>query len=516
MTENKRIFFNVLATYGRSLFSLACGLFTARWVLNALGEVDYGLYGVVGGLVVFIAFINNTLAGACGRFYAIAIGSARISKNKDLALEESRRWFNTALSLHTVAPVVLLMIGYPLGIWAIQSFLSIPPVRLEACLWVFRLSCLACFVGMINVPFTAMYTAKQYIAELTVYNYISTVVNACFSFYMITHPGDWLVGYAVCTCVVSVLPQIAICWRAIHIFPECRVTVRYLFDMKRLIKVGSFAGWNLLGTMCGVLRSQGVGVLVNKAFGPGVNAAMSIGNSVNAQAATLSSALLGAFQPAIVTAYGEENVKKMKNFSIRASKFGGVLLLVFLIPLMAELPSVLRIWLKNPPAYAAFLCAVILWMNFMDVISQGHVSVINASGRVKEYQMKMTLLSIFTLPFAIAVVLMGGGVYGLGAVLIFMRILIVGSRVCLAKTLVGLSVRYWIREVVGPLSALIFIAGIAAILPRLFLPLGLVRIIFAGGFSFTLIMLVSWPLVLNDQERFYLREKVCAKLSRFF
>ena len=54
MTQNRRIALNVAATYGRSLFSLVCGLFTARWVLWFLGDVDYGLYGVVGGLAAFV------------------------------------------------------------------------------------------------------------------------------------------------------------------------------------------------------------------------------------------------------------------------------------------------------------------------------------------------------------------------------------------------------------------------------------------------------------------------------
>ena len=43
MTENRRIALNIAATYGRSLFALACGLFTGRWVLLSLGQVDYGL-----------------------------------------------------------------------------------------------------------------------------------------------------------------------------------------------------------------------------------------------------------------------------------------------------------------------------------------------------------------------------------------------------------------------------------------------------------------------------------------
>ena len=43
MTANRRIFLNIIATYGRSLYALVIGLFCGRWSLMALGEVDYGL-----------------------------------------------------------------------------------------------------------------------------------------------------------------------------------------------------------------------------------------------------------------------------------------------------------------------------------------------------------------------------------------------------------------------------------------------------------------------------------------
>jgi hypothetical protein len=39
MSPNKRIFLNIIATYGRSLYALVLGLFTARWVLQALGQI---------------------------------------------------------------------------------------------------------------------------------------------------------------------------------------------------------------------------------------------------------------------------------------------------------------------------------------------------------------------------------------------------------------------------------------------------------------------------------------------
>ena len=52
MSPNRRILLNIVATYGRSLYALVCGLFISRWVLAALGKTDFGLYGVVGGMMV--------------------------------------------------------------------------------------------------------------------------------------------------------------------------------------------------------------------------------------------------------------------------------------------------------------------------------------------------------------------------------------------------------------------------------------------------------------------------------
>ena len=43
MTANRRIFLNIVATYGRSLYALVIGLFCGRWTLRTLGEADFGL-----------------------------------------------------------------------------------------------------------------------------------------------------------------------------------------------------------------------------------------------------------------------------------------------------------------------------------------------------------------------------------------------------------------------------------------------------------------------------------------
>ena len=59
MSPNRRKFPNIIATHGRSLYTLVCGVFVGRWVVAALGS---GLCGVVGGMMVI-----ELLAGAMRR-----------------------------------------------------------------------------------------------------------------------------------------------------------------------------------------------------------------------------------------------------------------------------------------------------------------------------------------------------------------------------------------------------------------------------------------------------------------
>ena len=516
MTENRRIFWNVVATYGRSLYSLVVGLFTARWALNALGVTDYGLYGVIGGLVVFIGFLNGSLAGANARFYAVSIGAARVADDKNTALEECRRWFNTAFSIHTFLPAILILVGYPLGVWAIESFLTIPPDRIEPCIWVFRFTCITCFVGMVNVPFQAMYTAKQYIAELTIYSYVTTTLNAFFLYYMITHPSDWLVRFAAWGMCMAVIPQLLICIRSIYLFPECRVRYAYMWDMKRLREVTTFAGYNLLGGVCALLRVQGVNILVNKVFGPKVNASMAIGNSVNGHTSALGASLMGAFLPVITVAYGERDIEKMREFAYRACKLGALLILIFVIPIIAELDNVLVLWLKEPPRYTTFLCFCALIMHLMDVVTQGHMVAVNATGRVKEYQLNMTTISVLSLPVAILTVWLGGGVYGLGIALICVRLSISLRRVYYARKFAGLSGMIWLNKVILPLVILTLISGCIALIPRMFIDATISRLFFTTAIAELVILPIAWFVVLNTTERKFVVEKVTQFRSRHF
>ena len=92
--NNKRIAKNTLLLYFRMLITLVVSLYTSRVVLNTLGVDDYGIYNVVGGIIVILGFLNNAMAGATQRFLNVELG-----RND---FEQLRKVFCTSLVIHAV------------------------------------------------------------------------------------------------------------------------------------------------------------------------------------------------------------------------------------------------------------------------------------------------------------------------------------------------------------------------------------------------------------------------------
>lgn len=517
MSPNKRIALNVAATYGRSLYQLLCGLITARWVLNSLGQIDYGLYGVVGGLSAFIMFFSGLLGSSIGRFYAFAVGAASAGKSAGDGLEECRKWFNTALTLHTTLPFLLLLMGYPLGTWTIENFLNIPEDRVADCIIVFRYVCISSFVGMASVPFSAMYTAKQHIAELTVYSFVQTTANVVFLYYMITHPGSWLVAYAGWTCILGILPQLVICIRAAMVFPECKINFSYCWNPAFLEKLGKYAFWQFFGWIGGLVRGQGMSIVVNKFFGPIFNASHAVASGLAAKTDMMAVALHGAFAPAITNLAGEGNIRKMLSMAYISSKVGSVLFLIFAIPLVFDINGILIVWLKNPPPLAGIACLFVLAIQLLDQSSRGLNLVVNASGKVAMYCFCVGMLMTLSLPVElVAVYWFNAGFVSVFVVLLAFKMLgiVVGSIV--ARKTVGYSIRYWFKKIFIPIAmsllVIVLVVGFSRQFMETFSPI--VKWAITALISEALLLLCSWNVIFAEDERRFVLSRISARISR--
>lgn len=517
MTSARTIALNMVATYGRSLLSLFVGLFTSRWVLMALGAQDLGLYGLVAGLVTFISFFNNLISGAISRFYAYSVGESHRAGHEAEGLENCRKWFNTALAIHTILPLVLMVIGYPIGEWAVRHWLVIPVDRIEDCVWIFRFVCVTTLVGMMNVPLSGMYYAKQKIAELTIYSVLGTILNFCFVYYMVTHPGRlWLKPYALFSCCWGVVPSVIIAVRAWVGFPECQFNRAYLFSWERIKKIVGFSIWTLLGGLAHMFTAQGMAIIVNKGCGPVYNASMGIANTVKGHCHTLTGAMNTAFSPAIVNLEGEGERQKMLKLCYRASKIGLAMCMMFAVPLMAEIDAVLELWLKNPPPLVAEACRWTLILLLVEQMPFGFGIALRAINRIKE----VSVLSFVTQMIALAlawylVVSMRFGFLAIFMAVFCMRIVSITVGCYIGKRYTGYSYRVWLQDMVmKPFVILGGCEGLGWIVKQWLSDFYFVRMLTVFSIVELAFLCLAWRVLFDREERDFLIERGSALLLK--
>ena len=500
MTQASRLILNTVVSYSRSLLALFLGLFSARGVLQALGQDDFGLYGVVGSLLASISFFNVSLSGSISRFYAFSIGAAN-NMDKLTSERELRGWFNAALVIHFTLALFLILVGLPLGEYAIRNILVIPQERMAACIWVFRLSVLSSLVGLIFVPYCAFYTAYQYIAELTMFEMIRTLLNFLCAFLLLHVKSDRLLAYSLMMASISVMVSLAQLWRAQYQFPV-RMSLHFFhFDFSRVKEVLRYGFLKLMGVLGWLFKAHGSAFVINLSFSPRENATYSLANQVVVHASALAASMVNAIAPALTTLAGAGETEKMRLYAIRTCKISGGLVALFAIPLVCEMDYILTIWLKTPPPNAVEVCSLFLIAFLIDTMSVGCMTAISTNTRIGVWQFSESLILISSVPILWICYRYSFPFFSIGHVFIFLSILIVGERLYFSKRIVGMSPRIWLRQVLMPVGAIIVCGYACGMLMTAIMPKTVWRLISVTSTIVVITGLLFWAFVMDSTEK---------------
>lgn len=516
MQSGKKITVNTIATYGQSLFSIVVTLFSARWILQALGQSDFGLFSVVGSLTLLIAFLSGGFSAGVSRFYAYSIGEMK-HESGQVPEDDLKRWFNTAFSIHLLVPFLFAAVAWPVGNYAIQHWLTIPVDRIDACLIVFRLSLLSTIVTIFSVPFVSMFQAQQLIFELAAFGVLRMIAVFGISWSLLHVVSDRLIVYAVFMVTINVVISLLQIARASLKFDACRVQFSYMYNSTYMKKLFNYVGWKMFGMGCVALRTQGAPVLVNLYYGPLANAAYSIANRVSIQATTLSAAMTTAFQPALVSTEGLGEREKMLSMSIQVSKFGSLLVLLFVIPMILEMQTLLNIWLVTPPDFAVQLCQWMSAMLVVDRITSGAMLAVNAYGRIAAYEMVQGALFLAALFFIWLFNLMGFGLISVSCALFISMTLYCFGRLIFAERLLQYPVALWVKQVLLPGLLLVTISFGTGSLVVLTMDEGFFRLVFTTLSTGIVTSLIGWYCLLSRPEQAYALsglKKVVSKATR--
>lgn len=373
VTGNRLIARNALMLYLRMLLSMAVSLYTSRVVLQTLGVDDFGIYGVVAGLVAMFSFINTAMGGATSRFISYAIGKG--------SQEDVRDTFSTAMIIHMGIALAIILLAETVGLWFVERELVIPAGRMGAARLVYQFSILTMAVQVLQVPYNASIISYE---RMDVYAYIELLHVALklgVVFLLLLGDFDKLVYYGLLLLLVQI--AVALLYRAYCLskFSSCRF--RWVIKKEHVSKMLSFFGWNLYGTMCNVTRAQGINMVINIFFGVAVNAASSLATTVQGAIFTLAAHVTSAFRPQIIMSYARENFEKMNSLICNSIKFSLLLFLLVGVPLSVEIDAVMRLWLKEVPAFAAEFCVVVIAISLLTLVDSVLCVAIQATGNLK-------------------------------------------------------------------------------------------------------------------------------------
>lgn len=388
--KNRRIAKNTIFLYMRMLFLMLVYFYTSRVVLHGLGVEDYGIYNLVGGFVALFALVSAALTGASSRFLNYEMGSGNPSR---LAAA-----FSTSVQIQCRLALAVCVLAETLGLWYVNHMMVFPAERLTAVNWCFQFSVVTFCMNLVSVPYSAAVVAHEKMGVFSyvgIYQGVATLVVALL---LSVVSSDRLIIYASMLCAIQLSVQLVYQYYCRKHFAECRRIQK--LDRQLLRQMTTYSLWHLVGNGAVVLKTYGVDVVLNLFFGPAVNAAKGITNQVENAVQQFAGNFMMAMNPQITQSYASGNTDYTLSLMHKGARFAFYLVLLFSVPIIINAREILHLWLGQVPNYAVDFVQYSLAAVVVGSLSKPLITVQNATGRVRNYQLVVGGVLLLNLPLS--------------------------------------------------------------------------------------------------------------------
>ena len=390
VSNNRRIAKNTLLLYFRMFITTLVGLYTSRVVLNTLGVSDYGIYNVVGGIVLMASFLNSAMVAASQRFLSYELGKS----------DEDRlsRVFCTSVNIHAAICVIVIVAAETLGLWFINTKLNIPEGRMAAANWVYQASIVSFVINVLSVPYNSAIVAHEKMSAFAYISILDVTLKLLIVYLLRILPFDKLIVYSLLmVCVVTFIRMCYSVYCRRH-FQECRY--RFMADIPLFKEMFSFAGWSIVGNMGFTLKDQLSNILLNLFFGPAVNAARGIGMQVTTHVNAFAHSFTMALNPQITKQYAAGNTEASRKLVYAGSRYTFYLMTLIAIPVIINIDAILKLWLDTVPDYTGQFVIFSILTSLIYAMSECVTKAIQATGRIKWFQIGISVIMLSELPIA--------------------------------------------------------------------------------------------------------------------
>lgn len=491
--NNTLIAKNTVILYVRMLFTLAVSFFTTREVLRILGIEDFGLYNVIGGIIMMFGFLNNAMIASSQRFISFALGEGDIIKQK--------RVFSTSIIIHLIIALIILVFAETIGLWFVNNKLTVPFNRMHAVNFIYQTSIASFVCNIIQVPFSATVIAHE---KMPVYAFVSIVdaaLKLLIVYILVLYNNDKLILYGILLFLISVFNLLFYLLYTYISFNECRFT--FQVDKSLFKEMMCFAGWSFIGNFGFAVKDYGVNILLNIFSGPAINAARGIAYQVMTAVNGFVINFQTAINPQITKRYACGQYSEMISLVKIGSKFSFFLLSLIVIPLFIRAEYVLDLWLNDVPQMTLQFLRLTLIMVLINSMFGPLVYAIQATGCIKTFQVTIAIIMLSDLPISYILLLNNFPSYYVMFVAIATAFIGLIARALLLNRLIKIDIQDFICNVVIKNLILAIIMWGGASYLSSFIPNTIVGLILFCLVSVVWSLFLICMIGLNRNERVY-------------
>lgn len=455
MNKNKRIAQNSLILYARLIVTSIIGLYSSRLVLQELGVEDFGLYGVIGGIVALMNFLNSSMISTSNRFLAVELGKIN---NKNV-----NKIFNTILVLHLILALFILVIGEFLGSWYVVNHLNVDRNKIPDALFVLHFSVITAAISTVLVPFQGMLIVHEKFNVKTIFEIVQSLLHLLLIVIISLLNVNKLRTYSF---LVLILAFIIFIIHVVYLKYKFSKEIKWSLNRKLIDyrEVSVFFGWSIFYVFGASFSKQGASLILNSFFGTVLNAAFSIANRVFQLVYSFVKNLNQAAIPQIMINYSAGKQEQSLNLIYNLSKFTFFIMYIVALPLILSIDSLLELWLDEVPDYSAIFATLMIIHGLISCLESGFDATIDSTGKIKKTKILFNIIMLSTLPILYCLYYFGFPPYTLTVVTIISEIVFLLVQLGILKNLVNLSVKNYIIKTIQPIFIVVLIT-----LPQVFL-----------------------------------------------
>lgn len=507
MNNTNKIIKNSMWLYLKIFIIAFIGLYTTRIFLSALGIDNYGIFGLIGGIIALVLVVNTAMVSSSQRFLSLSKGRDDFFKQKQM--------FSSVVFLHIITAtlvMVTLILGRDVIIFRILNF---PQNKINIVIVAYYVMIVTTTISILSVPFYAIIASNEDMHLSVIIEIIANVFKALGAYaiskssYNEDEAMIFFMGVLIVTSLLNFIPQVIISNKK---YPEVQFGV-LKYSSKELVKeMFNFGKWNLIGITAGVFRNQGLNIAINNFFPLVFNTSYSIANQLNTQIMHFAQSTIKAVTPQIVKNYGAGNTERFIYMSELTSKISFFCLAFISIPLFILAPEVLTIWLGDYPEYTIIFLRFVFILSLYTQLGIGLQVGIQASGNIKRYQIVAGTFAMLTLPFAFFILKLGAPAFSVSLIPLIVEILISIFRLYYARAVIGISIIDYLKNVYARSIISVIIISIGLYFTSKIVDVIYMKILIVGLITIILNFITFIFIVLNKLER----EVVLSKIKRKF